>query len=637
MANHDSFIPILLISATAFLIPILFSRFQRFRIPSVVGEIIVGMVLGKAGFNLIPETEAINFLQFLGFLFLIFLSGMEINITGISTSLKGINRRNFMRKPIVVSNLIFLSTFGLALVAGYGIMAIKSGVKPLIIAILLSTSALGIVFPIIKEREESSTPLGQVAILSAVLADFGILTIFTVALAHFQGKPLSELLVIFVLFVAAILVFFAGKGVTGNHWVHRVVEPLAHSTPQIKVRGAVLLMFVFVVLTELAHFEVLLGAFIAGALVGEFSGDEHSVLRIKLDALGYGFFIPFFIIMVGARLDITPLLQPKAILLMTVILVSAVAVKVIPSIVFTRKWLGTRQSIALGFLISNRVSLLVAASALAYQTKLISDDVNAGLILTAVVTATTCPIIYARLMGKRERHRSRVFIVGAGRIGRALAKRLCLHNIRTFLVDSNADQFKKVVKSSNIVTITGDGTQRSTYDRHRPAREDIVVALTGSDQVNLAVSRLAKHDFECSRVIARDNNPANSPRFKALGITPMKLKDSAAMTLENIIMRPTIINLLTDSIGQREPVELVVHNKLMHGMPIRELPGRGDALLIIIRRGEAFVIPHGEEHLQLNDHVLMLCTDEERIRLEQVFSDLAIHGPGDGVMNKEAL
>ena len=629
MANHSSFIPILLLSATAFLVPLLFSRLQKYRIPCVVGEIVVGMVLGRPGFNLIPESDAINFLQFLGFLFLIFLSGMEIDITGISTSLRGITRRNFMRKPIVVSNLIFITTFGLALIAGYGIQAMQSDVKPIIIAILLSTSALGLVLPIIKERDEVSTPLGQVAILSAVLADFGILTMFTVALAHFQGRPMSELLVIGVLFIAAILIFFAGKGVTGNNWVQRVIEPLAHSTPQIKVRGAVLLMFAFVVLTELAHFEVLLGAFIAGALVGDFSGDEHSVLRIKLDAIGYGFFIPFFIIMVGVRLDITPLMRPQAILLMSVILVSAVAVKVIPAIIFTRKWLGTRQSTALGFLISNRVSLLVAASELAYQAQLIPDDVNAGLILTAVVTATTCPVIYARLIGEREQHRSRVFVVGAGRIGRALARRLSLHNITTFLVDNQQAQFKKVVDSSKITAITGDGTQKSTYNQYPPDRTDIMVSLTGSDHTNLAVSRLAKEEFECSRVIARDNNPDNSPRFKAMGVIPMKLKDSAAMTLENLIMRPTLINLLTDSVGQREPVELVVHNKELDGMTIREMPNRGDALLIIIRRGSVFLIPHGNEHLRINDHVLMLCTDEERVRIEQIFSDLAVHGSTD--------
>jgi len=591
-----------------------------------VGEIIVGMVLGKAGFNLIPQTESIDFLQLLGFLFLVFLSGMEIDITGISTSLRGITRHNFMRKPIVVSNLIFLATFGLALIAGYGFFLLQPDVNPIILAILLSTSVLGIVFPIIKERDEASSPLGQIAILSAVLADFGILTMFTVALAHYQGKPISELLVIFLLFAIAILIFFAGKGITGNHWIHRIFEPLAHSTPQIKVRGAVLLMFVFVVLTELAHFEVLLGAFIAGALVGEFSGDENSVLKIKLDALGYGFFIPFFIIMVGVRLDVTPLLQPGALLLMALILISAVAVKIIPAVLFTHKWLGMRQSTALGFLISNRVSLLVATSDLAFQAKLIPNDVNAGLILTAVATATTCPVIYAHLMGERKRHRSRVFIVGAGRIGRALARRLSLHNILTLLVDNQEEKFKKIVISPTITTITGDGSKKATYNKHRPGREDIMVVLTGSDRVNLEVARMAKDEFECSRVIARDNNPKNSPRFKAMGITPMKLKDSAAMTLENLIIRPTLINLLTDSIGQREPVEMVVHNRQIHGITIRDLPERGDALMIVIRRNEGFVIPNGNEHLQLNDRVLMLCTDNERIRLEKVFNDFAVYG-----------
>ncbi len=626
MSGHGSFIPILLISATAFLIPLIFSRFKRLQVPCVVGEIVVGMVLGKAGFNWVPQSGAIDFLQFLGFLFLIFMSGMEIDITGISTSLKGVNRRNFMRKPIVVASLIFLSTLLLALASGYGIRLLQPGVKPIILALLLSTSALGIVFPIIKERDEVSTPLGQVAILSAVLADFGILTLFTVALAGYQGKPMSQLLLIFVLFVIAIIIFFAGRGVAEIHWIHRLFEPLAHSTPQIKVRGAVLLMFAFVVLTELAHFEVLLGAFIAGALVGEFAGDEHSALRVKLDALGYGFFIPFFIIMIGVRLDITPLLQPRAILLMVSILVFAVAVKVLPAMLLTHGWLGWRKSTALGFLISNRVSLLVAASQLAYESHLIAEDVNAGLILTAVVTATVCPVIYTRLMGNPRERRSRVFVVGAGRIGRALARRLSLHGIHTFLVDKDPEQFRKVVDSPSITLVSGDGTQPQTYAIYPPAREDIFVAVTGDDQVNMTAASMAREQFQCSRAIARDNNPDNSPKFKAMGIVPMQLKNSAALTLENLIMRPTIINLLTDAIGRREPVELAVHNPMLDGLPIRELSARGDALFIVIRRGDEFVVPHGEEPLRINDHVLMLCTSQERIRLEEAFSDLAVHG-----------
>jgi Trk K+ transport system NAD-binding subunit len=311
---------------------------------------------------------------------------------------------------------------------------------------------------------------------------------------------------------------------------------------------------------------------------------------------------------------------------MAVILTAAVAVKVLPSILFTFKWLGTRKATALGFLISNRVSLLVAASALAHEAHMISDEINAGLILTAVVTATICPVIYARLMGEYHTEQPRVFIIGAGRVGRALAKRLSLHSIPTFLIDNVPDQFAKLVSSPWLTTIAGDGRDPDTYKGHRPHTRDIVVAITGDDETNFEVATMAKQQFECSRVIARDNNPDNSARFRSMGIIPMRLKDSAALTLENMIMRPTIINLLTDAIGQREPVELTVRNPALDGMPIRDLKNKGDALFIVIRRGEEFVIPHGNEHLRLNDQVLMLCTETEMNRMEQEFSDLAVHG-----------
>jgi predicted Kef-type K+ transport protein len=166
MAHSEiSFIPLLIVIALAFLVPILLSRVRSVRIPVVVGEIIAGIIVSQSGLGLVKETADLQFLSELGFAFLMFLSGLEIDFSNVlgGEARKGDTGkvRRILSHPFVIGHILFgLTIIGSGLAAlvlvGQGLVE-----DPWIMALILSTTSLGVVVPVLKERGLMSERYGQ--------------------------------------------------------------------------------------------------------------------------------------------------------------------------------------------------------------------------------------------------------------------------------------------------------------------------------------------------------------------------------------------------------------------------------------------------------------------------------------------
>jgi hypothetical protein len=175
------------------------------------------------------------------------------------------------------------------------------------VANILSATALGIVVPVLADTGRLGTPLGQLVIAAASIADFGAIVLLSL---FFPGEATSVwatllLLAGFALLAAAVGVAIAEVG----HWrqLGPVLRRLQDSSAQIRVRGALLLLLGFAAPAQLLGLEVILGAFIAGALLRLFDRDDamtHPLFRQKLDAVGFGVFTPFYFVVSGMELDL---------------------------------------------------------------------------------------------------------------------------------------------------------------------------------------------------------------------------------------------------------------------------------------------------------------------------------------------
>jgi Kef-type K+ transport system membrane component KefB len=207
----------------------------------------------------------------------------------------------------------------------------------------------------------------------------------------------AEILLVFLLFVAFFFAARFGTFLLRIEALQKIIEELSHATAQIKVRAAFSTLLIFVVLAEALGIEIIVGAFLAGAIVALLRTPEDRELSSQLEAIGFGFFIPIFFIMVGVHFDLPALLSSTAALIsVPLLLIAAVAVKVIPALLFrlNHTW---RESLAAGILLCPRLSLIIAAAAIGEKLGMIDASVNAGIVLVAIVTVTASPLAFFRV------------------------------------------------------------------------------------------------------------------------------------------------------------------------------------------------------------------------------------------------
>jgi Kef-type K+ transport system membrane component KefB len=399
MDEARSFAPLLVVLMLAFLVPLLVSSVRgRLAIPIVVGEILAGMIVGRSGFGwVLPDNGALNLLKELGFVFLMFLSGMEIDFRSLRGTDSHQARQSSYWSPLALAVLNFGATLLLAGAFAWGLKWIGATTDPWMMGLILSTTALGVVVPILKEAGLSQTLFGQTILLATVIADFVTMFLISVLVAVISRGLTAEILLVFLLFVAFFFAARFGSFLSRIEWLQKAIEELSHATAQIKVRAAFSTLLIFVVLAETLGIEIIVGAFLAGAVVALLRTPEDRELSSQLEAIGFGFFIPIFFIMVGVEFHLPALLSSTgALLSVPLLLIAAIAVKVIPALVFrlNHTW---REALAAGILLCPRLSLIIAAAAIGEKLGIIDESVNAGIVLVAIVTVTASPLAFLRI------------------------------------------------------------------------------------------------------------------------------------------------------------------------------------------------------------------------------------------------
>ncbi len=577
------------------------------RVPLVVGEMVAGMIFGQSGLHWIQPTPVIRFLAEFGFIYLMFLSGLEMDFGLLTTADTNGGKSNWRERPLILGVLVFVCTAILAVLFGMIVCALGLAQNPILMGLILSTTSMGIVMPVLKERGHTTDPFGQVVLLCSLLGDFVTLFLFSL-LVSVISKGFSPDLLLFVVLLALFgMATWLGPRISGHRRLRRMVKELSGATAQIRVRWAFALMVAWVVISDMLGVEVILGAFLAGTIISYSRRSKGQAFPEKLEAMGYGFFIPIFFIMVGARFDVRALLQSsEALLLVPLLMVAAYLVKVLPSLLL--KWrFSWRQALAAGVLLSSRLSLLIAASAIALDLGLITPATNSAVILVAIVTCTCSPVLFNRLLpveGGPER--DGVIIFGTDQLAELLAARLARDGEKFVFIGRDHAQLERLRERGQRVVI-GDPVQPNVLDEAGARTARALVAVSNSAPAVLEVCRLARTKFGVPSLVARADEPEEVRKLQALQVQVVQPSMAMALGLEGALHFPAAFSSLLNKSNDFDLVDVPLRNSGLVGQALRQVRLPGDALVLGIRReGEAeVVVPHGDTILREGD-VLML-------------------------------
>jgi Kef-type K+ transport system membrane component KefB len=383
-----SFSGLLIVAAVAFLAPFLLGLLPGLRLPAVVIEIVAGIVVGPSVLGWVEVDQTIAVVSTLGLAFLLFLAGLEIDFARL-------------RGPVLrLAALGFGISFVLALVVAGGLKAAGLVDAPLLVAITLVATSLGVLIPVLKDAGQSGSTLGQVVIAAGSIADFGAIILLSIFFTG-EGGTGSTLLLIGSLLALAAAVLLVVRGAERSSRISADLLRLQDTTAQIRVRGAMVLLVGFAAIAEALGLEAILGAFAAGAILTLLDADRemtHPQFRLKLEAIGFGFFIPAFFVTTGVRYDLGALLASASTVLMVPLFLAALLlVRGLPALLY-RRLLGTRQAAIAGLLQATSLPFIVAATAIGLDLGVVDAATSAALIAAGLLSVVIFPVAGVTLM-----------------------------------------------------------------------------------------------------------------------------------------------------------------------------------------------------------------------------------------------
>ncbi len=604
MEQHASITSLVIVMVVAFITPIILHRLKLTIIPVVVAEIIMGLLIGKSGFNIVHEDAWLSTLSTLGFLFLMFLSGLEIDFTAFSGNKKQTSRRaNEKKEPntFVVALIIFIGIFIVSLGLSYLFVLAGFIENMFLMTLIISTISLGVVVPTLKDAHLMKTNIGQIILLVAVIADLATMILLAVFVSIYGGGEGNTWLLL-VLFAAGVLLYFVGRTFKNRSFINA----LSTGTTQIGTRAVFALIILLVAISETVGAENILGAFLAGVLVSLLAPDQEMVH--KLDSFGYGFLIPIFFVMVGVDLDVWSLFSDKKLLVLIPLLLLALFLSKLIPVFLLKKWYGTKTVLAAGFLLTSTLSLVIAAATIGERMEMITAGMSGTLILVAVISSVLTPILFKKLFPeeKAENMKVKVAFIGANQMTLPVSRALHSSLYEPVIYHTKQDKAEKLADTVFEI-MEMENYELETLVKVEVFDADIMVISTGDYHLNATIAVSAKeHGVE--RVIARIESLDLAEQAQEEGIEVFSVLRSTEMLLRAMIESPGVLTILTQQENSLHEIRML--NDHFDGMTLRRFPFTGDVIFVRILRENESIVPHGDTEMRLNDRLIVTGSKE---------------------------
>ncbi|HCY8540540.1 TPA: monovalent cation:proton antiporter family protein [Staphylococcus aureus] len=606
------FLSLVIVVLAAFLTPIIVNRLNINFLPVVVAEILMGIVIGNSFLNIVERDSILNILSTLGFIFLMFLSGLEIDFKAFKKDKRARQGQNDDESSIPGHLNLALTVFAfimiISILLAYVFKWLGLVDDVLLMVIIISTISLGVVVPTLKEMNIMRTTIGQFILLVAVLADLVTMILLTVYGA-INGQGGSTIWLIGILVVFTAISYILGVQFKRMSFLQKLMD----GTTQIGIRAVFALIILLVALAEGVGAENILGAFLAGVVVSLLNPDEEMVE--KLDSFGYGFFIPIFFIMVGVDLNIPSLIkEPKLLIIIPILIVAFIISKLIP-VMFIRRWFDMKTTIASAFLLTSTLSLVIAAAKISERLNAISAETSGILILSAVITCVFVPIIFKKLFPVPDEFNCKieVSLIGKNQLTIPIAQNLTsqLYDVTLYYRKDLSDRRQL---SDDITMIEIADYEQDVLERLGLFDRDIVVCATNDDDINRKVAKLAKaHQVE--RVICRLESTTDDTELVDSGIEIFSSYLSNKILLKGLIETPNMLNLLSNV--ETSLYEIQMLNYKYENIQLRNFPFGGDIIFVRIIRNNESIVPHGDTQLRYGDRLIVTGAKEYVDELKQ--------------------
>ena len=383
--------PVLIVLAIAVVAPLLAEIPVGVRLPVVVLEMVLGIIIGPQVLGLASAGGLLGWLGGeLGLAALFFMAGMELDLERV----RG--------RPLTLAIRGWVLSLVLGLVVAALLYVLPIVHSPMMVGLALSTTALGTLLPILRDAGQLETGFGRLVLAAGAVGEFCPVVMVSLVLTG----QYNEWLKIGLMLTFVAIAFGTARIALGAR-PPRVIGLLTRtmeSSSQLPVRLSLLLLAAFVVLSENFGFELIPGAFAAGMVVGLASRAEAGKpLRHKVEAVCFGFLVPFFFVTSGIKFDLTTLLHSaQAMLLLPAFLILLFIVRGVPVFLY-RHDLAKGQRLPFALYSATALPLLVAISAIGVQTGRMRSEIAAALVGAGMLSVLLFPTFAGLLLSRIAR------------------------------------------------------------------------------------------------------------------------------------------------------------------------------------------------------------------------------------------
>ncbi len=385
--NHSTAVSVVVIAAAAVIAPLLSELLRRWRIPSVLFELGLGILVGPALLGWVEPDEFVTGLSQLGLAVLFFLAGYEIDFK----ALKGapLNRG--------------AGGWLISLVLGLGLGAVLAlegfVISSLLVGLALTTTAIGTLLPMLRDRGMLETRFGSFMTAAGAIGEFGPILAVTLLLS--SSSPGMEALLLVAFAALAVTVAAVATRPQPPALIEMLQRHLSTST-QLPVRIILLLITLLVMVAAELGLDNLLGAFAAGMIARvALSPEQNTALSPRIEAIGFGFLIPVFFIVSGVNFDLDSLLEsPSTMVRVPIFMALMLAVRGLPAMLVYRGVLPTRQRGALVLLQSTALPLLVVITEIGLREHKMTTANATALVGAGMMSVLLFPLLGFAVLGK---------------------------------------------------------------------------------------------------------------------------------------------------------------------------------------------------------------------------------------------
>ncbi len=376
------------VAVVAFAAPVVARIVPRRLVPPVVLEVLIGFAVGPQGLGLVSATGGVYVLYLLGFGFLLFLAGQEVEV------------ERFRGPTFRLAGASFAVSVAVAFPVAALLRLISSGADLTLLALALTASTLGVIVPVLRDAGEIDTDFGQLVVMAGSVGEFGALILLTILFSAQPEPTYVQVLYVVALAAAAILGAIGLRRVWQSRWLRRLLLATDQSTAQLRVRGGFVVLLAFAGLAHKFGVDTLLGAFVGGIVLRVADRDDRPTqarYQGKLHAIGYGFLVPVFFIVTGVKFDLKSLFaSPSSLALLPALIAALLVARAAPALLYRRRT-GSRPAVAAGLLQATTLTFPVVVAEVGRSLGLMTEATAAALVGAAVVSVLLFPAAAAAL------------------------------------------------------------------------------------------------------------------------------------------------------------------------------------------------------------------------------------------------